>query len=249
MHVPATSNDPVLGESLVRMASIPHGTTINAQALAPTSSTAGAPDIPAVDITPFVVGNPGNKIPFIAQTASRTDTPRLPQDLTKFIAEGTITQATLDDPNGVLRAANAGKNIIKTTVFTVATAPTAPVLGGGTANIAFLLADPNGGTNPGPNADAAAMKATFWVEEVEYQLNVPALKAGDAAVVVPIEGAQPTPVFVVAEGQEVGEAKTVKVTTTQIQYSQNVDLNFAGLTWPHVSVATLVPKEEIPVPA
>jgi hypothetical protein len=28
MHVPATKTDPVLGESLVRMASIPHGTTI-----------------------------------------------------------------------------------------------------------------------------------------------------------------------------------------------------------------------------
>ena len=30
MHVPATTTNPVLGESLLRMASIPHGTTINA---------------------------------------------------------------------------------------------------------------------------------------------------------------------------------------------------------------------------
>jgi tyrosinase len=35
------------------------------------------------------------------------------------------------------------------------------------------------------------------------------------------------------------------VTYTQIQYSQNVSLNFAGLTWPHMSVATLVPSANI----
>jgi hypothetical protein len=42
--------------------------------------------------------------------------------------------------------------------------------------------------------------------------------------------------------------KIIKVTTTQIQYSQSVFLNFAGLTWPHVSVATLVPATEQTVP-
>jgi hypothetical protein len=38
------------------------------------------------------------------------------------------------------------------------------------------------------------------------------------------------------------------VTSTQIQYSQIVFLNFAGLTWPHVSVGTLTPTTEQPVP-
>jgi hypothetical protein len=33
---------------------------------------------------------------------------------------------------------------------------------------------------------------------------------------------------------------TLPVTFTQIQYSQNVALNFKGLSWPHVSVNTLV---------
>jgi hypothetical protein len=33
----------------------------------------------------------------------------------------------------------------------------------------------------------------------------------------------------------------------QIQYTQNVSLNFATLTWPHVSVATLVPAKPIAV--
>ena len=41
----------------------------------------------------------------------------------------------------------------------------------------------------------------------------------------------------------------IKVTYTQIQYTQRVILNFNGLSWPHVSVATLVPEAPVPVPA
>jgi hypothetical protein len=41
---------------------------------------------------------------------------------------------------------------------------------------------------------------------------------------------------------------TLTVTGTQIQYTQTVNLNFAGLSWPHVSVATLVPSEPIAIP-
>jgi hypothetical protein len=37
------------------------------------------------------------------------------------------------------------------------------------------------------------------------------------------------------------------VQSTQIQYSQEVFLYFNGLTWPHVSVAMLVPEAPIPV--
>jgi hypothetical protein len=43
--------------------------------------------------------------------------------------------------------------------------------------------------------------------------------------------------------------RSIKVKATQIQYSQQVLLNFNGLTWPHVSVATLVPASPLPVPA
>jgi len=51
MAVPGTT-DPAEGATVVRMASIPHGTTIEAQG---TSSTAaGRPTIPAVHITPFI---------------------------------------------------------------------------------------------------------------------------------------------------------------------------------------------------
>jgi hypothetical protein len=181
MHIPSTTNDPSLGESLVRMASIPHGTTINAEGLAPTTTIAGPPTIPAVNITPFPIGG-GKPITFISQTASNTDTPRLPQDLTKFIAEGTITQDMLTDPNTVLRNAIVGQTITKTVVFTVSTAPASPELGGGTANIAFLQGTPGtqraGGPQVGPNANAVQMTATFWIETVQHQIVTPPFKPG-----------------------------------------------------------------------
>ncbi|KAK5107816.1 hypothetical protein LTR62_000630 [Meristemomyces frigidus] len=246
MHVPSSS-DPAVDASLVRVGSIPHGTTINAQCLESSVQTfASAPVFPKVNITPFVLGSsPAKLIPFVSQRADNVNSPRIPQDLTKFIAAGTITQGTLDDPNTVLAAANAGKTIVQTRVFTVSTAPADPALGGGVANIAFL-SDP--GTN-GPNANAASMTATFWVNTVQTQLQVPTLRPGQE---VKIAGPEPhagarVPVFAIKSSKAV-EAGAVVVTHTEVQYSQQVNLNFAGLTWPHVSVATLVPTMDLEVP-
>ena len=248
MHVPATTVDPVLGESLVRMASIPHGTTINAQTLAPAFSVAGPPTIAAVDITPFLIDPPNTKIPFASQKVTDTNTPRLPQDLSKFIATGTITQAMLDDPNTVLRKAIDGQTITKTTVFIVSTTPQAPELGGGTANIAFL----QGTSTQTENANAVQMTAIFWVEEVQHKIVVPVHKLGDPPLKIAAPSPHPgalVPTFVVSPPHEITKPTTITVTSTQIQYSQTVFLNFSNLTWPHVSVATLVPHDELPVPA
>ena len=253
MHVPATTN-PVLGDSLVRMGSIPHGTTINAQALAPISITSTAPKIDSVDITPFFIGQPNNKQPFPSQTASASDKFRLPPDLTKFIQQGTITQAILTDPNTVLRNENQGKDFTKTTTFTVSTSPSVPNLGGGTANIAFLQGAPVGTTTTGqsgPNADAIQMSATFWVEEVKHTIVVPVRKLHDPPTIVHAPSPRPgalVPSFRVAGPREITKPTSITVTSTQIQYSQLVLLNFAPLTWPHVSVATLVPKDPVHVP-
>jgi hypothetical protein len=248
MHVPATTTTPVLGASLARMASIPHGTTINAQTLEPATTIAGPPHIPVVNITPFVIGtSPPHLITFASQTAANSDTPRIPQDLTKFIAAGTITQAILNDPNTVLRDAITGQTITETIVFTVSTAPQSPEFGGGTDNIAFLLGNP-GGT--AANADAVNMTATFWIETIEHKIVIPIFKAGDPPLNVPAQPAKaglPTPVFHVEPPREIPEPITITVKSTQIQYSQVVFLNFAGLTWPHVSVATLVPGEPVSV--
>jgi len=251
MHVPATSNNPVIpSSSLVRMASIPHGTTINAQTLEPTSSVKGPPHIPAVNITPFVIGSsPPKPITFVSQSATNQDTPRIPQDLTRFINAGTITQAILNDPNTVLREAIAGQTIIDTIAFTVSTAAIPPEFGGGTGNIAFLLGDP---TSANPNANAVKMTATFWIETVEHKIVIPPFKPGQAALKIEATAPKaglPVPSFHALPPHEIPKPITITVFSTQIQYSQVVFLNFAGLTWPHVSVATLVPSDPIPVPS
>lgn len=83
--------------------------------------------------------------------------------------------------------------------------------------------------------------AQFWIETVETVVHIPALKAGQQpARLVPDKG----PLFIVqppASGE--APARDTKITFTQIQYSQPVLLNFGGLSWQHVSVATLVPQE------
>ena len=248
MAVPGTT-DPAEGATVVRMASIPHGTTIEAQG---TSSTAaGRPTIPAVNITPFPIGQPdtpANQIHFPSQTATNNDTARIPQDLTSFIAAGTITQAMLDDPNTLLRNHIAAQDVISTTTISISTQTTAPLTGGGTDNIAFLTGTPAAG----PNAQAVHMDATFWIETVQFSIQVPIFEPGQPTLIIPAEtGAegQPVPEFLVNPPIAIKTPRTIKVNATQIQYSQHVVLNFAGLSWPHVSVATLVPNAPVPVPA
>jgi hypothetical protein len=121
-------------------------------------------------------------------------------------------------------------------------------LGGGINNIAFLEANP-GGT--AANADAVQMTATFWVETVQHEIVVPAFEPGQPPLKIPASASHPghpVPVFVVHPPHKITAPKTIVVTSTQIQYSQVVFLNFAGLTWPHVSVATLIPITEQTVP-
>ena len=60
---------------------------------------------------------------------------------------------------------------------------------------------------------------------------------------------QPVPEFLVNPPVAITAPRTIKAAATQIQYAQQVFLNFNGLTWPHVSVATLVPASPVPVPA
>jgi hypothetical protein len=240
LSVPDTTK-PAEGPTLVRMASIPHGTTIEAQGTS--FNINGAPPIPPLDITPFVIGNPGQKITFRSQTATESNTFRIPQDLGPFIAAGTITQDILTDPNKVLRDQIASQNISSTTTIVVKTKPDLPLFGGGTDNIALLKGDPN---SADPNADAVQMTAVFWIETVCADITIPPCTPGSPVTVQP-EGTGPLPSFLVDPPHEITEETKISVTYPQIQYSQVVFLNFKGLTWPHASVATLVPQAPIPV--
>lgn len=250
MHVPATT-DPQQAATLSRMASIPHGTTINAQCIEPTTTVAGPPTFQPADMTPFVIGQTKPLPKFPSQTAATKNTSRLPQDLSKFISTGAITQAMLDDPNTVLANDIKGKTITKTIVFKVSTSgPSTKDVSGGLANISFLE-----GTDPSPvptsadkqpnaNANAVQMTATFWIETVQYKLQLPTWKFGQPPMNLAPTGSfgGPVPLFQVKPDHDITSSKTITVESKQIQYSQQVNLNFAGLTWPHISVATLVPQ-------
>jgi hypothetical protein len=267
LSVPVTTN-PTEPVTVARMASIPHGTTIEAQGVA-LPPIAGKPNISAVDITPFVGGNPANKITFENQTVANKTTRRIPQDLTALNAAGKITQPILTDPNTVLRHQIANQNITQTVVILISTKPgsplsggpltagnpSAPAFGGGNSNIAFLIgqAAPPAGGGPNTNANAFQMDAVFWIETVVYDVAVPAMPAGTPPVVLsPVQTNVPLlPTFLASIPFVPGKGfagGTVKVPTIQIQYSQKVVLDFNGLTWPHVSVASLVPAAPIPIP-
>ena len=185
-HVPSTTNPREL-VSIVRMASIPHGTTIVAQGTSTSKDESAKPSIPKVSIKPFGIGDPTGTVDFPEQTLKTKTKFRTP-------AAGLVgvTQTMVNDPNSVLRAAIAHQNIT-TTIRLQVTTLHKPVLGGGTANTAFLVGGP-----AGPNADAVTVTSTFWLERLN------------------------------------GEA-----VASQLQYTQTVLLNFNGLSWPHVTVATL----------
>jgi len=274
LHVPAANFQS--GPSVCRMASIPHGTTINAQGLIPVKVTttalggaAGGPTIPDVDTTPFRFGDPNGKVnAFSNMTAEIENGMRIPKKLDQFIKAGTITTPIIKNPNIVLRNHILGQVITETISFEVSTGPTgnpvnlngAQLNGGGTANISFLngpqaqITTQAPGATDNPNAHAELMRSRFWVETVQYQVVVPKMGGRQTVLLrptMPAGATAPTPVFAITAplgGNK--ETKTITVPGLQIQYSQTVNLNFGPkgfmLTWPHVSVATLVPTEPQP---
>lgn len=184
LNIPATTN-PAVSASIARLASIPHGTTVLAQGLA--SEASGRPSIPAINLNPFSIGNPAGASTFPEQNLATTTNFRTSgPDLTG------VTQSMIDNPNSVLEQALQGQTILSTVTLQVSSTDL-PVEGGGTVNTAFLV-----GGAAGPNANAALVTSTFWLETVQGSPNF-----------------------------------------QRLQYSQTVLLNFNGLTWPHVSVATL----------
>lgn len=253
MAVPS-STAPHEPPTLVRMGSIPHGTTIQGQGVSAVNS--GPPVIPPVDITPFFRNQPANKRHFQNQDAANAGTRRIPQNLT-VAPFNKLTlpqwQARITDPNSVLRDAIAGQTIKSTTTITITTAstsnppPTTPPFGGGTDNIAFLQGDAAGNN---ANANAIQMTATFWIEEVEHHIVIPVLPAGTLPVQLRPKNPGPhSPVFILPPPPKpITKEVVITLRSTQIQYSQTVMLNFGPLTWPHVSVATLRPKHPLNVP-
>ncbi|KAF2667420.1 hypothetical protein BT63DRAFT_456719 [Microthyrium microscopicum] len=131
----------------------------------------------------------------------------------------------------------------------------------GTANIAFL----DGALNGKPNASVGKVESTFWISTVVYTILLPTKyvaqvtsegkpKTGaEGKLLAPPTELQPidkglvpgtVPSFVFPVNKDV-PAGRYAVEATQIQYSQTVLLNFNTLSWPHISVATVVPVRPI----
>jgi hypothetical protein len=164
--VPVTT-DPNEPASVVRMASIPHGTVILAQGGAQVLQ-GGPQHIPDNNILPFFFGNqPPKNSDFttVAQTFPELNLSQPTQF--RFKAPG-VTQDIVKNPNSVLQ--NALQSSLQGTTMTgrtflhVATNQTTIIkAGGGTANTAFLSTSVN---PPGGNALAAHAEATFWIETI-----------------------------------------------------------------------------------
>ena len=195
VHVPPTSN-PREPTTVVRMASIPHGTAILAQGKAQFLQ-GGPPNIPENNIIPFPIGTPPpTNSDFESAQQVFTELNLSIPSAFRLASQG-VTQEMIENPNSVLKQ-DIRLQTIKSRTFIEISTKHAPIKGGGTANTAFLADASN---PPGGNANAVEVDAVFWIETVE---------------------------------DRPGEPEKL-----QLQYTQLVQLDFNGLRWPHVTVATL----------
>jgi hypothetical protein len=163
--VPLTA-DPKEPPSVVRMASIPHGTAMLAQGVAQVIQ-GGPQTIPNNNILPFFIGTPApanGDFNSVAQTFTELNLSQATQF--RFVAPG-VTQDIVKNPNSVLQAALKsslqGTTMKSRTFLHVATDHSSINAGGGTANTAFLATS---GNPPGGNAKATTVQATFWIETI-----------------------------------------------------------------------------------
>jgi hypothetical protein len=163
--VPHTT-DPNEPASVVRMASIPHGTVILAQGVAQ-EIQGGPQNIPDNNMLPFFFGSPApanNDFNSVAQTFNELDLSQPTQF--RFKAPG-VTQAIVKNPNSVLQTALQASlhntHMKSRTFLHVATNHSVIKAGGGTANTAFLASS---GNPPGGNAKATQVDAKFWIETI-----------------------------------------------------------------------------------
>jgi hypothetical protein len=130
--------------NIARLSSIPHGDSV--LALGTSDVQEGAADVPEVNGLPIGVAHDLTS-PYLAPYKEFNDAP----------FKGTVTEPGFPGfdpvhPNALLRLANQGVDILKTTVLAVdSTAATA-----GVTNIPFIV----------KQANADSMRSTFWIQEL-----------------------------------------------------------------------------------
>lgn len=269
LRTPRTDIRPEVPKGTIsRLASIPHGTAINCQGFEPDMNDPkpGNPDIKPISVLPFPMGSPDDLVTFAdffpQLNFNRKYNLRIPQE----IKSGDILNAPLMlDPNRMLKEFNENstkKSIREHHYFSIHSDPlVSGIPGGGTANIAFLAGSGirDGRQHPGPNANGVNVGCEYWVSAVEYDVLLP---AGDFSgdnkrkVIVESEARKEekeagkivmSPSFMLELDMEIPPNTIVKLEATQIQYSQNVTLDFDEMGWPHISVATLSPLNPVPI--
>lgn len=144
-----------------------------------------------------------------------------------------------EDPNEVLSNAIEDQDIESFCTFTLNTAVSDTIKGGGIANIGFLEGLPANRDTGHGNAQPVSMTVTYWIETVKAKLTIkPGVSSQQAFQMINKAGVL-GPLFVAPPTTNEKQPILKTVRWTQLQYSQNVTLNFSGLSWPHISVATL----------
>jgi hypothetical protein len=168
-HVPSTA-DPKEAPTVVRMASIPHGTSILAQGTAQEIKGGGL-ELPDSNILPFFFGSdaPGNgQFSTVAQTFPELELSRATAFRTAPL-DSRVTPAVVQTPNQVIQDAlaaslSSGHSMKARTFLHVSTTDDVIKGGGGTANTVFLATSQ---TPAGGNAQAVSVEARFWIETIE----------------------------------------------------------------------------------
>ena len=198
-RVPGTT-DPSEPPSVVRMASIPHGTVVLAQGVSEIHP-GGPQHIPDNNILRSSSAAPPANGDFnaVAQTFTELDLSIRPNFAPPLPGSPRDDAQPEQRPPGRASEFTPRHEMKSRTFLHVSTTHSIIKAGGGTANTAFLAAS---GNPPGGNARATEVEATFWIETI----------AGT--------GGHPD--------------------KHQLQYTQLVMLDFNGIHWPHVTVATLL---------
>ncbi len=214
INIPATTQpDAPLLNGVARLSTIPHGNALVAQGQA--FDAPPPPLFTPANVNPFPIGG-GPAIPFPELNLSAPANFRSTLPPTTAINPATL-QGIVDNPNSMLEGAIAGQSFVDMTVITVATSASIPVTDG--PPVTF------------PNAGGG-------VENIAFLSSLNGVPPPPAPPHT-LPNAVATDIFATFWIEEVNNP-FAPGTFFQLQYTQTVYLNFAGLTWPHVSVATLV---------
>ncbi len=200
--------------TLVRLGTIPHGDSLLAQGKVVTPPISGPPNIQKADPMPFTID------PATGNRVNETDSKYV--SMFTYAANNPplgVTGALVTDPNAMLTDTNtqllqAGKKIMKTEVLFVNANP----IGG--INGAPIIAP---GPPPPPNVPPPPLS-----DPIGGIVNVPFVRANANAMSF-------SAIFWVETVQNPDGFLSL-----QLQYTQTVILDFDGLKWPHISVATLI---------